>query len=182
MRSSLSNEGFELKLIHVNSANINRSGLGKNEERLVEVFNDAQPTTIGSNSVRTVILFDDIETLLVKRTDKHTTEWSRSMNGVFFHQLDRMKTSKTLVIATTNQPEMVDGAVHSRLSFRDVPSPTFEEMIMVAEAALPAAHVDRLLPIVENNIQHARDAGKDASFRLARSSAIEVLMSEIIGW
>ena len=180
--SSLSNEGFELRLLHVNSANINRKGLGDNEQRLEEVFRDAQPTAIGSNSIRTVILFDDIETLLVKRTDEHTTEWSRSMNGVFFHQLDSMKTSKTLVIATTNQPEMVDDAVHSRLSFREVPPPTFDEMMTVANAALPPAKSDELLPIVESVLQNALDEGDSASFRMARKSAIEVLMKNVIGW
>jgi len=180
--SSLSNEGFELRLLHVNSANINRKGLGDNEQRLEEVFLDAQPTTMGSGSVRTVILFDDIETLLVKRTDEHTTEWSRSMNGVFFHQLDSMKTSKTIVIATTNQPDMVDDAVHSRLSFREVPPPTFDEMITVAQAALPPSEVKALLPIVSSNIQRALDAGDNASFRMARKSAIEVLIKNHLGW
>ena len=182
LKSSLANEGLELRLLHVNSSDVNRAALGSNETRLKQIFSDAQPTSIGTTNIKTVILFDDIETLLVKRTDSHTTEWSRSMNGVFFHELDKMNSCKTLVVATTNVKEMVDDAVHSRLSLREVPPPSFDEMVRVAKATLPLKKQDELLDMVVEKLNSEVNNGSTPSFRMARKASIEILLDTVIGW
>ena len=182
----LGNTGVEVRLFHVNSANINRANLGENEERLRRVFRDAKGG--GSiNTTRTIILFDDIETLLVKRTDTHTSEWSRAMNGVFFHELDQLITTRTMVIATTNEPELIDDAVTSRLSLREAPPPTEDEMIMISASALPIQGVRGCTKIELQEkcaalIKERLSEGEPASFRLARKSAIEILISQVVGW
>jgi SpoVK/Ycf46/Vps4 family AAA+-type ATPase len=178
-------DSIEVRLLHVNSSNINRSRVGEMESRLQQVFIAAQNTT--ENRTRTIILFDDIETLLVKRTDSLAQEWSRSLNGVFFHALDNLVTTKTMVIATTNEPDMVDDAVHSRLALRKAPPPTPEEMKEVAKAALPIRGAkgktqQELLDLTAEAIdQHLAD-GEPPSFRLARQTAIETLLSAVAGW
>ena len=177
--------GIEVQLLHVNSANINRKALGENESRLQRLFVKAQNTE--DDFTRTIILFDDIETLLVKRDDNQAKEWSRSLNGVFFHELDNLVTTKTMVIATTNISEMIDPAVRSRLAFREAPAPTADEMKQVARTALPIRGAkgmsqDELLEITSQSIDEHLAAGEPPSFRLARQTAIETLLDSVAGW
>ncbi len=179
------NHGIQVRLFHVNSANINRARVGEMETRLQRVFNKAQNTV--DDYTRTIILFDDIETLLVKRDAKQAQEWSRSLNGVFFHELDNLVTTKTMVIATTNISEMVDPAVRSRLAFREAPAPTADEMKQVAKTALPIRGAkgmsqDELLEITSKSIDEHLAAGEPPSFRLARQTAIETLLDSVAGW
>ena len=80
-----------------------------------------------------------------------------------------------------------DDAVKSRLSVKEAPAPNFEEMVAVAKSALPlrgpnGMSQDDLLAIAADRIKEALDNKEDASFRLARKSAIEVLMREVVGW
>jgi SpoVK/Ycf46/Vps4 family AAA+-type ATPase len=182
----LSQTGVEVRLFHVNSANINRANLGENEERLRRVFRDAKGGVHG-RTTRTIILFDDIETLLVKRTDAHTSEWSRAMNGVFFHELDQLVTTQTMVVATTNEPELIDDAVTSRLSLKEAPAPTVDEMIQISTTALPIQGAngktrEDLQKECTQLINLRLREGEPPSFRLARKSAIEILMSQVVGW
>jgi len=180
---SLDEAGIELQLLHINSQSIFRSGVGDMETRLERVFREAQnPQT---SRARTVLLFDDIDTMLVKRTgDGTSSEWSRSLNGVFFHNCDRMIASKVLIVATTNVPEKIDDAVHSRLYMRDVPEPTLEELVSVAEHVLPlnpkGFDKDEMLETIRGNIQHAIDIGETPSFRLARKVAIIAIINGVL--
>lgn len=176
--------GIEVRLLHVNSSNINRSRVGEMETRLKKVFIAARNTDF--SQVRTIILFDDIETLLPKR-DVDSQEWSRSLNGVFFHELDNLMSTTTMVVATTNLPDLVDPAVHSRLALREAPAPTPDEMKQVAKTALPVRGArgmtqDELLELTAVAIDEHLDAGEYPSFRLARQTAIETLLSSVAGW
>ncbi len=183
---TLASEGFELKLYHVNSANINTKAFGDSEQRLKEVFRDAK--ALDDPSQRTILLFDDIDSLLLKRDDVNAKEWTMSLNGVFFHELDALNTTKTMVIATTNLPDRLDPAVRSRLALRDAPPPSFDELLSVAEAALPVKGAkgmsrEQLLSaateILRNEIEHK---GQQPSFRLARQTAIETVLKYVAGW
>jgi SpoVK/Ycf46/Vps4 family AAA+-type ATPase len=176
--------GIQVRLFHVNSSNINRARVGEMETRLQRVFIKAQNTV--DDYTCTIILFDDIDSLLPSR-DESKEEWSRSLNGVFFHELDNLVTTKTMVIATTNKSGSIDEAVHSRLSFRDAPAPTVDEMKDVARTSLPIRGAkgmtqDELLEITSQSIDEHLAAGKAPSFRLARMTAIETLISSVAGW
>ena len=186
LRRSLGNRhSLDVQLFHVNSSNINRARLGEAETRLQRVFTAAQ--NVMNDNIRTIILFDDIETLIVRRTHSKAQEWSRSLNGVFFHELDNLVTTKTMVIATTNLPEEVDPAVRSRLAMRKAPAPTREEMKEVARSALPirgggGKTQDELLEMTAQAIDQHTDEGEPHSFRLALQTAIETLLSSVAGW
>lgn len=183
---TLAQEGFELKLYHVNSANINAKAFGDSEQRLKEVFRDAK--ALQDPYQRTILLFDDIDSLLLKRDDVNAKEWTMSLNGVFFHELDQLKTTKTMVVATTNLPERLDPAVRSRLALREAPAPTFEELIKVAEASLPirgakGLSLAELLSETKSMLQNEiEEKGTPPSFRLARQTAIETVLKFVAGW
>jgi len=178
-------ENLELRLLHISTADINRGKFGEAEQRLRSVFNEAKNNS--GTRIRTILLFDDIDTLLVSRDDKRSAEWTLALNATFFHELDQMNTSETMVCATTNKTEMLDDAVKSRLSIKEAPAPTLEEMKIVAKSALPVRGakgmtLDDLITKAGIKIEENLHAGEPASFRLARKSAIEVLMSEVVGW
>ncbi len=180
-----SSDPLQMRLIHVNSSNINAKGFGDSEQRLKHVFREGKHNT--NDIVKTIILFDDIDSLLTRRDDPDAKEWTRSLNGVFFHELDTMITTKTMVIATTNLPDKIDPAVRSRLAMRDAPAPTLDEMKIVAKSALPIrgargkTQAD-LLELTGKSIEAALEKGEDASFRLARQTAIEIVLEHVTGW
>jgi len=183
---SLGNQhSIEMRLFHVNSSNINTKGFGDSEQRLKQVFADANCNE--NKNVKTIILFDDIDSLLTKRDVLGAEEWTRSLNGVFFHELDNLITTKVMVIATTNLPDNIDDAVHSRLARRKAPAPTFDEMKQVAKSALPIRGAKGLTQ--EQLLEHTGEAIKLAlendvfpSFRLARQTAIETVLKYVTGW
>jgi len=183
--SELAMENVEVRLLHISTADINRGLVGEMEQRLRSVFNEAKSEI--RTGLRTILLFDDIDTLLMSRDDKRSEEWSVSLNATFFHEVDRLRTSDTMICATTNKTEMLDDAVKSRLSVKEAPAPNFEEMKIVAKSALPLRGAngltqDQLLELAAERILENQEAGEPDSFRLARKSAIEVLMKEVVGW
>ena len=176
-----------MRLIHVNSSNINTKGFGDSEQRLKQVFREAKHNP--NSNVKTIILFDDIDSLLTRRDDPDAKEWTRSLNGVFFHELDNLITTRTMVIATTNLPDKIDPAVHSRLALRNAPAPTFDEMKQVAKSSLPIRGAkgltqDELLELTGDAIRLAleNDPPAPASYRLARQTAIETVLKYVAGW
>lgn len=185
---SLGNQsGIEMRLMHVNSSNINTKGFGDSEQRLKRVFRDAKHNP--NPNVKTIILFDDIDSLLTRRDDPDAKEWARSLNGVFFHELDKQITTRTMVIATTNLLGNIDPAVRSRLAVRKAPAPTFDEMKQVAKSALPIRGAKGLTQ--EELLEHTGKAIRLAlekedpdppSFRLALQTAIETVLIYVAGW
>lgn len=175
----------EVRLFHIAPGDISRSSYGESEERMRRIFRDATDKT--NEGTRTILLFDDIDTLLLSRDDQRSQEWSVSLNAEFYHAVDRLETNKTMILATTNKPEMLDDAVKSRLWLEEAPAPTFEEMKVVARSAIPNVIVngktpEELLEMAGKRIQEHLNEGRPASFRLARMTGIEVLIREVIGW
>ena len=183
--NELAMEGIEVGLLHISTADINRGRVGQMEQRMRSVFNEAKSDI--SNLKRTILLFDDIDTLLMSRDDNRSEEWSVSLNATFFHEVDQLRTNYTMICATTNKPDKLDDAVKSRLSLKEAPAPTIEEMKTVARSALPVRGAndlsqDQLLEMAAEKIEANLKKGENPSFRLARQSAIEVIMSEVVGW
>ena len=179
----LAQKSIEVKLLHISTADINRGRVGEMEQRLRSVFSEAVNQT---SSTRTILLFDDIDTLLMSRDDKRSEEWSVSLNATFFHELDRLRTDRTMICATTNKSDNLDSAVKSRLTIKQAPPPTYDEMLTIAREELPIRSKkftrDELLKKVVVRINESIEEGEPYSFRLARKSAFEVLMNEVVGW
>lgn len=183
--NELSAEGVEVRLFHINSGDISHKNYGESEERMRQVFRDA--TNKAEEGTRTILLFDDIDTLLLSRDDHRSQEWTVSLNAEFFHAVDRLQTSHTMILATTNKEDKLDEAVKSRLWLEEAPAPTLEEMKTVARSAIPMAIVngktpDELLEMAGDRIEYHLSKGRLPSFRLARMAGIEVLIREVVGW
>ncbi|MGW0355821.1 ATP-binding protein [Nocardia nova] len=80
--------------------------VGDSEENLRRIFEDA------SKQDRSIIFFDEIDSLAEKRTDQ-SQEYSRRLVGQFLTLMDGIDSerSNTIVIAATNQPDHIDPAL-----------------------------------------------------------------------
>jgi len=180
----LGGEDIDVRVFHISPSDINHGLVGEMEKRMRQVFRDAQNA---NPSTRTILLFDDIDTLILGRDDKRSREFTVALNATFFHEVDRLNSTNTMICATTNKTENLDDAVKSRLWLEEAPAPNLEEMKAVAKSALPIAIIngktqDDLLALAGERIEHHIKDGMPASFRLARMAGIEVLIREVIGW
>lgn len=181
----LAAEGIEVRLFHISTGDIARKNYGESEERMARIFSDAREKA--DHGTRTILLFDDIDTLLMSRDDTRSQEWTVSLNARFFHAVDILQTSHTMICATTNKKGMLDDAVKSRLWVEEAPAPTLDEMKTVARSALPIGMVngktpEELLSMAGERIEVHLANGREPSFRLARMASIEVLIREVVGW
>ena len=112
------------------------------------------------NTRRTVLLFDDVESLFYQRGHSGVKEWHFSQNSVFFHRVDELDTSRAVVMLTTNRADLVDAAVRDRFEELAVPSPARGVLLEVLRAKLrqqelPEAHAERLMLQLEAANGHA---------------------------
>jgi len=87
---------------------------------------------------RVILLFDDIESLMLARSSEIAKEWHFSINAVLFHQLDSVDPSKTFVFATTNRPDLIDEALRDRLYSIKFSPPSRESLLEIAQYQLKA--------------------------------------------
>jgi SpoVK/Ycf46/Vps4 family AAA+-type ATPase len=96
---------------------------GQGENNLVNIFK-FNP----EESKRTILLIDDIDCLMISRGSDIAKEWHYSINSVIFHKLDDFDVTKSILIATTNRPDLIDEALRSRLYSIKILSPKKEEI------------------------------------------------------
>lgn len=112
-------------LFFVDGSDIATPRWGDAEKTLKTVFE------IPSNSSeKKIILFDDIESLMLARSSELAKEWHYSINSVMFHNIDFLDPTKVMVFATTNRIDLVDKALFSRLYTIEVGIPEKEDLIM----------------------------------------------------
>lgn len=108
---------------------------------------------------RVILLFDDIESLMLARSSEIAKEWHFSINAVLFHQLDLVDPSKTFVFATTNRPDLVDEALRDRLYSIKFALPSKESLVEVANdqiktmGGISERHQKEILKVVEDEIE-----------------------------
>ena len=120
----------EVVMILVDGADIARGRYGDTEEQIRDIFNYARDGQSGHHrhdddpKRRTVLLFDDVESLFLTRNSAGAKEWHFSQNSIFFHSIDDLDTAHTAVILTTNRLDLVDEAIVDRfLSYEFAPPP-----------------------------------------------------------
>lgn len=124
----------DVKLVFVDGASIAAPKWGEAEKTLRDVFRQAEElSSEGVSEPKVVVLFDDIESLMIGRGAGMAKEWHYSINSVLFHEVDRLDPNNTIICATTNRPELVDDAIHSRLYPLEVSGPPFEELLELVE-------------------------------------------------
>jgi SpoVK/Ycf46/Vps4 family AAA+-type ATPase len=116
----------------VDGSEIARSRYGESEERIRDIFAHAQAGFTAAGQ-RTVLLFDDVESVLMARGSEHVKEWHFSQDSVFFHAVDELDTSRAVCVLTTNRPDLVDDAIRDRFLEYRIDYPDAEILIEVAQ-------------------------------------------------
>lgn len=87
----------------------------------------------GITEPKVILLFDDIESLMLARSSGIAKEWHFSINAVLFHELDTLEASNTFVFATSNRPDLVDEALRDRLYSIKFALPNKDSLMEVAK-------------------------------------------------
>jgi len=138
----------DVVLVVIDGSDIARGRYGDSEERLAELFEYARDGEAHGHSHgyahghrhegdamrRTVLLFDDVESLFMARSAGMAKEWHFSQNSVFFHNLDELDTSHTAIVLTTNRFDLLDEALVDRLLAYEFPTPSTDVLLEVARA------------------------------------------------
>lgn len=144
-------------LIFVDGSDIARWRYGESEQQIVELL----PATTGE---KRIVLIDDAESVFPRRDWVKGESWHIAQNNVLFHRLDRMDTSCTVVIMTTNELSLMDKALRDRLYEVEFKNPPKEILIEIArdkcdELMIPWQElVDRLQ--ADDKIKTIRDVEK----------------------
>ena len=159
----------EVVLIIVDAADISRGRYGDSEEQLKRLFEYARNGDVHGHQHeedserRTVLLFDDVESLFLKRSSGSAKEWHFSQNSVFFHNIDELDTARTVVVLTTNLIYLLDEAIIDRFLRYEFGAPQPEVLEEVAREKARLQHLSDgdLKPVLEE----LRKAGQVKSIR-----------------
>jgi AAA+ superfamily predicted ATPase len=149
--------GDDVVLVIIDGADIARGRYGDSEEQLRKLFDYAREGEFHGHrhdddpTRRTVLLFDDVESLFLERGSGGAKEWHFSQNSVFFHAIDELDTARTIVLLTTNRIDLVDAAIIDRFLPYEFSRPPTNVLLEVAQhrAALQQLDERHLAPIVE---------------------------------
>ncbi|HEY3302915.1 MAG TPA: ATP-binding protein [Candidatus Binatia bacterium] len=147
----------EVVMVLVDGGDIARGRYGDTEEQLREIFKYARDGQSGAHhrhddpKHRTVILFDDVESLFLNRSASGAKEWHFSQNSIFFHSIDDLDTAHTAVVLTTNRIDLLDEAIVDRfLSYEfEVPPVSVLEQVARDKGALQGLQESALQPILD---------------------------------
>ena len=112
-------------LVFVDGSDIARWRYGESEQQIVELFGN--PT-----KEKRIVLIDDAESVFPRRDWVKGESWHIAQNNVMFHELDRIDTSSTVVILTTNELSLMDKALRDRLYEIEFRSPPKETLLEIA--------------------------------------------------
>jgi SpoVK/Ycf46/Vps4 family AAA+-type ATPase len=126
----------------VDGASIAAPKWGEAENRLREVFKYTDKLTKEHKNPKLIILFDDIESLMISRGADLAKEWHYSINSILFHELDRLDPTSTIVCATTNRIDLVDAAITTRLYPVTIDTVTIQSLKIVISEILDISITD----------------------------------------
>lgn len=118
-----------VKIFFVDGADIASPKWGDAEKKLQSVFEM-------SNYEKKIIIFDDIESLMMSRGADIAKEWHYSINSVLFHALDFLDPSTCVVLSTTNRIDLVDEALKSRFYLIEISEVPREELYKLLDRTL----------------------------------------------
>jgi hypothetical protein len=148
----------EVVMILVDGADIARGRYGDTEEKVREIFKYARDGQSGGHHLhdddpkrRTILLFDDVESLFLTRNSAGVKEWHFSQNSIFFHSIDDLDTAHTAVILTTNRIDLVDEAIADRFLGYEfaVPPVAVLEQIARDKGALQRLKESEIQPVLD---------------------------------
>ena len=98
--------------------------------------------TINDPNRKTILLFDDIESLMLTRGTDLAKEWHYSINSILFHELDRLNPNNCMIFATTNRPDLVDDAIKTRLYPIEVSGLPLDQLMDVVDEILDSSYIE----------------------------------------
>lgn len=119
--------------LFVDGASIASPKWGEAEQKLRTIFRKAPELQHEHSNAKLLILFDDIESLMISRGAELAKEWHYSINSILFHEIDALVPLNTILLATTNRIDLVDDAIISRLyviSVDDVPIEQLKKIVL----------------------------------------------------
>lgn len=144
-------------LIFVDGSDIARWRYGESEQQIVELF---------SNPIKEkrIVLIDDAESVFPRRDWVKGESWHIAQNNVLFHELDRMDTSYTVAILSTNELGLMDKALRDRLYEIEFINPPKETLIEIArdrcdDLMIPQQEVVSRIE-ADDNVKTIRDVEK----------------------
>ena len=145
-------ESTVVRFVPVDSATIASPRWGESEQVLQNLFNMVKEFNLVKENTKVVLLFDDIESLLLARGMTAAREWHYSLNSVFFHLLDNLNPYQNMVFATTNRNDLMDAAVTTRLYGIEVSNVPMKELMKYTDRML-----DSMLPPGEGKTRVLKD-------------------------
>ena len=168
-------------LVLLDGAEIARARYGESEERIREVFRRAAQGFTEPDQ-RAVILFDDVESLLMKRGSDQAKEWHFSQDSVFFHAVDELDTSRAAVFLTSNRPDLVDDAILDRFLGYTFLLPDRDLLVAVAtRAATQQGFTPDQVAAVAADVARATDGGTLRSIREAERLVVRAYVERVLG-
>jgi len=161
-------------LAFVDGGEISRSRYGESEERIRDIFLHAK-TGFTAQRQRSVLLFDDVESIFMARGSQHAKEWHFSQDSVFFHSIDDIDTSRSIIVLTSNRPDLIDDAIRDRFLSYVFDYPDLDTLLEMVEQLpalqeLPAAQQselkkDLLAAVNDGTVRSMRDGQRFAMRR-----------------
>src|SRR5262245_58920419 len=158
-------------LAFVDGGEISRSRYGESEERIRDIFMHAKAGFTAQRQ-RSVLLFDDVESIFMARGSQHAKEWHFSQDSVFFHSIDDIDTSRSIIVLTSNRADLIDEAIHDRFLGYTIDYPGLETLIQMIEqipALLQLSGVQRsalkgelVAAVRDGSVRSMRDAQRFA--------------------
>jgi len=138
-------------LAFVDGGEISRSRYGESEERIRDIFLHAR-SGFTAQGQRSVLLFDDVESIFMARGSQHAKEWHFSQDSVFFHSIDDLDTSRATIILTSNRPDLIDEAIRDRFLSYVVDYPDLDTLLQMVQQ-IPA--VEQLSGAQQTTLRNA---------------------------
>ena len=169
-----------IALAFIDGGEISRSRYGESEERIRDIFLHAR-SGFTAQGQRSVLLFDDVESIFMARGSQHAKEWHFSQDSVFFHSIDELDTSRSTIVLTSNRPDLIDEAIRDRFLSYVVDYPDLETLIQMIEqipalVALSGAQRGEM----KNDLVAAVRDGSVRSMRDAQRFAMRHFVSKIL--
>jgi len=119
-------------LAFIDGGEISRSRYGESEERIRDIFIHAR-SGFTAQGQRSVLLFDDVESIFMARGSQHAKEWHFSQDSVFFHSIDDLDTSRSTIILTSNRPDLIDEAIRDRFLSYVLDYPDLDTLLQMVQ-------------------------------------------------
>ena len=119
-------------LAFIDGGEISRSRYGESEERIRDIFLHAR-SGFTAQGQRSVLLFDDVESIFMARGSQHAKEWHFSQDSVFFHSIDDLDTSRATIVLTSNRPDLIDEAIRDRFLSYVVDYPDLDTLLRMVQ-------------------------------------------------